>query len=97
MNQRLRVLRQEEEALRRAGSGGPTGEPPRVDTEMVQRYAANLPALLTHATAEEKRVLARAFVTEVMSDPGKMEIEIGLTAPLFPSTCGGGGRSRTGE
>ncbi len=44
-------------------------------------------------TNKEKHLLARAFVSGITSDPEKLEIEVGLTAPLFPSTCGGGGRN----
>ena len=93
VNERLRELRQEGQALRRADVGGSTGEAPKVDTETMQHYAANLPLLLAQATNKEKRLLARAFVSGITSDPEKLEIEVGLTAPLFPSTCGGGGRN----
>lgn len=69
----------------------------RVSTETVSRCATGLPALLQHATNEEKRVLARAFVTDVTLDPERRDADIGLRAPLLSPTYGGGGRSRTGE
>ena len=67
-----------------------------MDVKTVRRYATNLPALLTNATDQEKRTLAQAFLTEITLDPGTRTIEVGLKAPLLSSTCGGGGRSRTG-
>ncbi len=77
--------------------GQPAGDPPKVDVNTVRRYATNLPALLTRATDEEKRTLAQAFLTGISLDPETRNIEVGLRAPLLSSTCGGGGRSRTGE
>jgi len=95
VNQRLRELRREQEALRVAQRGGHTGDAPAVDRETVRRYVAGLPGLLRDATDEEKRELARTFVTGIGLDPETREIEIGLRAPLLSPTCGGGGPHRS--
>ena len=84
-------------ALRKAGGAGPAGAPPKVDLAMVRRYAVDVPSLLVHATDEEKRSLAQAFLTEITLEPETRTVEVGLRAPLVCSTSGGGGRSRTGE
>lgn len=96
VNQRLRELRREQEALQAADSRGRMGEAPTVDMETVRRYAADLPKLVQQATNEERRELARAFVTGIELIPTTREIGVGLRVPLLSATCGGGGRNRTG-
>ena len=81
-NHRLDELgREREAALATGGSTVGPAAPPRVDEAELRRSLADVVALMSEATNEEKRELARRFLDGVTLYPDQRELEVRVKLP----------------